>query len=392
MEDGFSHRGYMMNKKLLILAVFGIISIILGGMNSTVLIGTQYLQSNLGFSYSIAPWWDDNWGFRKPITINHSQVDCDLTNFPILVNITDTDLRDDAQDNGDDITFIFYNGSITQLNHEIELYNNTNGHLVAWVNITSLSSSRNTTFHMYYGNSDCSSQENVPGTWDSNFMMVHHLNETTDPHEDSTSYNNDGNESGGVNQSATGKIDGADWFDGNDDYVDCGNGASLNIRNAITLEAWVNMDERPDKDKWYDCISKDDYSLYLYGSKDTKTILAAYFWIDGVEFDLWDEGVVDINPNNGWTHCVITFNGTDIKAYVNGQLDFTYNNPGTIDNSSAVNLIIGAWITGANGLYGTLDEVRISNTARSAGWISTSYNTMHNTSTFISVGDEETQS
>jgi len=383
--------GYKMNKKLLILAVAGTISIILGGINSTTLYGTQYLLSGSGFSYSIAPWWDSGWSYRKPITINSSQVDADLTNFPILVNITDTDLRDDAQVDGDDITFIQYYGCTIQLNHEIELFNGTTGELVAWVNVTTLNSSSDTVIYMYYGNSSCSSQENIVGVWDGSHVMVHHLNETTDPHEDSTSYNNDGNESGGVNQSATGKIDGADWFDGNDDYFDCGNGASLNIRNAITLEAWVNMDERPDKDKWHECIIKDDYSLYLYGSEDTKTILATYFWIDGVEVDLWDEGVVDINPNN-WTHCVITFNGTDIKAYVNGQLDFTYNNSGTIDDSSAVNLLIGAWITEADGFYGTLDEVRISNIARNVSWINTNYNTMNNTSTFISVGDEETQS
>ena len=29
-------------------------------------------------------------------------------------------------------------------------------------------------------------------------------------------------------------------FDGTDDYVDCGNGASLNITNQITISAWVN--------------------------------------------------------------------------------------------------------------------------------------------------------
>ena len=381
-----------MNKKLAILAIACTVFIILGSIDTTVLFGTQYLTTQGGYFYTVGEavsWWNCNWSYAKKITIDHTKVQSSQTNFPVLLyESSDADLAAHAQSDGGDIVFVD-SFNLTQYDHELEKYVSSTGELWAWVEISSLSSSSDTILYMYYGNPDCADQWNIAGTWDSNFRMVQHLEETSDPHEDSTSYNNDGNESGGVNQSATGKIDGADWFDGNDDYVDCGNGASLNIRNAITLEAWFNMDERPDKDNWYDCISKDNYSLYIYGSKDTKTILGAYFWIDGVEVDLWDEGVVDINPNNGWTHCVITFNGTDIKAYVNGQLDFTYNNPGTIDDSSAVNLIIGAWITGADGLYGTSDEVRISNNARSAGWISTSYNTTNFPELFLSFASEE---
>jgi len=38
----------------------------------------------------------------------------------------------------------------------------------------------------------------------------------------------------------SGKYGSALKFDGKDDYVNCGNGASLNITGAITIEAWVN--------------------------------------------------------------------------------------------------------------------------------------------------------
>jgi len=39
------------------------------------------------------------------------------------------------------------------------------------------------------------------------------------------------------------KTAGALQFDGKDDYVDCGNDESLNITEAITIEAWVRHDE-----------------------------------------------------------------------------------------------------------------------------------------------------
>ena len=42
----------------------------------------------------------------------------------------------------------------------------------------SLLSLTDTTLYMYYGNSAAANQENVAGTWDSNYRMVHHLEET----------------------------------------------------------------------------------------------------------------------------------------------------------------------------------------------------------------------
>ena len=43
----------------------------------------------------------------------------------------------------------------------------------------------------------------------------------------------------------------------------------------------------------------------------------------------------------------------------------------------------------AGAFVGAIDEVRISNTARSDGWIATSFNNYASPSTFVSVGDEE---
>jgi len=56
-----------------------------------------------------------------------------------------------------------------------------------------------------------------------------------------------------------GKIHGAEWvktgngyalkFDGVDDYVDCGNGPSLDITGPISLEAWVYLESAPKKNE-----------------------------------------------------------------------------------------------------------------------------------------------
>ncbi len=160
-------------------------------------------------------WFNTSWAYRKEIIVNHSMVDEDLSAFPILVDITDTDLASKAQSNGNDI--LFTDSFNNKLNHEIEYYED--GHLIAWVNVPVLLSTLDTNLYMYYGNSTCGSQQNVGGVWDSHYMMVQHLSETTGTHYDSTGNNNDGTPHGGINQDATGQIDGTDDFDGSNDYV-----------------------------------------------------------------------------------------------------------------------------------------------------------------------------
>ena len=85
-------------------------------------------------------WWHDWWNFRKPITIDHTQFDDDLTDFEFLIEIDDPDLTLKAQEEGYDIVFTDDLG--TNLNHEIEFYQV--GYLVAWVKIPLISASVDT--------------------------------------------------------------------------------------------------------------------------------------------------------------------------------------------------------------------------------------------------------
>jgi len=171
------------------------------------------------------------------ITINYTKVSGALTNFPVHINITDNDLKTKALSNGYDI--VFTNKTGTKLNHEIERYTSSTGRLLAWVNVTTLSSTANTVLYMYYNNPSSGNQQNPMGVWDVNYILVNHLKDISGTQYDSTSYHNDGTPVGGLNQAAIGKINGADLFDGTDDYLNCGKKSSLNVSSAVTFEAWV---------------------------------------------------------------------------------------------------------------------------------------------------------
>lgn len=73
-----------------------------------------------------AGWYSSSWNYRKTITIDSTKVAANLTDFPILINTTDTDLRDDAQEDGDDILFTSSDGT-TKLSHEIEKFDGSRG-------------------------------------------------------------------------------------------------------------------------------------------------------------------------------------------------------------------------------------------------------------------------
>ena len=209
------------------------------------------------------PWWNMDWDYRKNITIDHTKVSETLTNFPVLVNLSgDSDLLTDAQESGNDIVFTDVFGN--QLHHEIEYFNGDTGDLIAWVNVTLLSSSENTVLYMYYGNSTCASQENVEGVWNSEFVMVQHLNETFGTVIDSTSYGNDGAEyiSPDSNMDISGKIAGAVKFDGSDDYIDCGHSSSLDLTKNLTVEVWLNFNDNTGTQRFID--KRDDDNGYLF--------------------------------------------------------------------------------------------------------------------------------
>ena len=235
-----------MRKKLVILAIGIAICIILGGYNSPFLFGTQYLDDREGYTFEVGDevaWYDCNWSYAKKITIHHEYVDDNVQYFPVLIyNESDSDLAGNAQPDGDDIMFTdAYN--LTQLDHELEYFGMTSGKLVAWVEVPYISHVQDTYIYMYYGNPDCDNQENIQGTWDSNFMMVQHFNESSGDHIDSTNNWNNGSVSGTIVQGTTEsnllQMDGLDWFSDGTGEIDFGNDDSLHPSTALTLEAWV---------------------------------------------------------------------------------------------------------------------------------------------------------
>jgi uncharacterized delta-60 repeat protein len=149
-------------------------------------------------------WYGDScWKYRKNLTLDAGLVEADQTDFPVLISFTgDSDLAAGAQSDFDDVLFTSADGT-TKLSHEIEDYDSTNGDIVAWVKIPSLSSSIDTEIYMYYGCGTAGDQQNASDVWSNGFIGVWHLH---DDYNDSTSNNNDMTASGTPTYTSSSKI------------------------------------------------------------------------------------------------------------------------------------------------------------------------------------------
>lgn len=352
------------------------------------------LEENLNPSplYLGDPWWNPNWQYRKEITINHSKIDANLTNFPVLINISsDGDLSNSSkcQIDGDDITFVEKNGN--QLHHEIEFFNATYGKLIAWVKIPNLLSSVDKSLYMYYGNSAAINQQNISDVWDSNFTLVQHLNETSSIHYDSTNYTNDGTAQNGLNQSGNGIIDGADTFDANDDYIDCGNESSLEPGvGDFTFEAWIKR-LSVGSNHCIVCKRASAGVGYIWWIQNNN-VLRFFAKPAGTTINFPAGSITDSN----WHHVAITLDRDSIATvYVDGELINTKVISGATGSISSTKFLsIGREMQDAeSGLTfdGTIDEVRISNSVRNNSWIKTEYNNQIDPSAFHIIGTEEQQ-
>ncbi|MBY8998040.1 MAG: LamG domain-containing protein, partial [Candidatus Thorarchaeota archaeon] len=353
---------------------------------------------------------------RKNITVYASRhLFIPLTNFPVLIDIYDTDLHTKVQPDGDDIVF-YAGGKIVP--HEIELFNQnyspTEAHLIAWVKVNLTAS--DTVISMYYGNPVIGPQERPEDVWTQNFAAVWHLNEdataggTSTIHYDSTSGNYDGTQN--QNEDDTGKIGVGQRFDGSNDQIVISSSESLKPSGDVEISGWFKLDTTFTStsptthlifDKWngvdndmHVALAGTDHTYIPQGILPGSLVFKVENDVAGQKYKwtsqtTWTAGV--------WYHFSCTMDsGTpeNNQIYINGALDtagstgtlafahLSYNGNWEIGGGSIEN-IAGylAWFDGV------IDDVRVSNTIRSAAWRSGSYSNQFNPSNFYYVSSEQ---
>lgn len=359
----------------------------------------------------VAPVWLGNWSKRIKLKIDHNDIDENLSDFPILIYLSNSSGRNHA-----DLTFIFdevganskkiavtASDGITQCYVEVELWDFANRQAWLWVKVPNINSDVDTELYLYY---DKNQPENtnyvgdpnsIPAekVWDNNFVFVSHMQDDPDNARirDSTQNNNDGTKrAANEPKEENGKTARAQRFDGTDDYITRSATPSLNLPTAWTLSAWLYIETNPTFcyiiTRNTDTYTNAQYGYYL------RTPQTGGRW--GV---LHNGAIIDVAPSRiwpmqTWVYTAMTWNGTHLQAYYNGAPD-----GGPVARSGpAANQ--GNWFnlgrrsasvdgTSSAGLFGgRIDEARVSNVARSPAWIKATYESERDD--LIVYGTEET--
>lgn len=358
--------------------------------------------SNIWSSSLKSNWYDSNWLYRKKIVVDGGQILSTENDFPILASTTDSSLRSIANgghvasSTGGDIMITDSDG-VTPLSYERDIYNPATGQMVIWVK-TNVTANTSKELYVYYGNSGVvSDQATTTGVWGANYQGVWHLDEATGGTgaiKDSTGNGNNGTDSGSPTFGSTGQISKAVTFDPTNDRINIGDtNNSLDMPGSFTLSAWIR---------------RTTYSGYAFiaGKQPSGTAgdnyPGNYEWrLNGGTMEFLhqtDAGTAFTTyvatstlTNNTLQYVTVVFDaGNKVNFYINGSGSGSSNQTtahGILNNND---LVIGSRKDGYSYFGGLIDEVRISNVARSAGWVKTEYNNQSNPGSFLSFENEET--
>lgn len=312
-----------------------------------------------------------DWDYYKSIAYDHDDVSGtnSLIDFPIWVELSDSDLASKALANGDDIVFTDTSDRI--LDYEIDYY--SSGDLGAWVRIPSLSPINDTIIRMHYGNSSATNQEDPAGLWQAGYVAVYHLDSGS--LDDRTVFNNDSN------NTATGTVNSSGQFGNSFDYSSIStipDSSSLDFKtNDFSVQSWINIasGETPTIEKAG--ATPDEFSI-LFGETSSSYILnistaasASYNYT---------------SITNTWTAHHATFDRDgSVVFYRNGasvgSTDISAQSTEDISQTGD-ELQISSYLTGE------MDEIRISAEAKTGDWIATEYTNQDNPGATYVVGSE----
>lgn len=333
------------------------------------------------------------WNYRKPITVDASNIDASLSDFPVLVKLSNSNFDfSKALSSGNDIRFTLADGS-TLLKYEREIHNDVAEKAVYHVKVPNVDNSTDTIIYMYYGNALAGDGADAENVWDANFVAVYHMkNDTSSTILDSTSNNYDGTKSASNQPLEVDGLNGKaqDFERNNNQQINIGD---LNFDGAFTIEGLLNPESL--------AISPSYYNNYLTGKfnsagNNSQANVTCLFNENGHPYIIIGD-TVDSQAYNPSTPAIsvgsyqyVAFKGdnSDIVIWIDDSFATTTQTVIPADNSNSRDIGQAGDFNGANSPFdGIIDEVRFSDVARSDAWLKATRLTLSDS--LLVVGSEE---
>src|SRR5690348_11807223 len=279
------------------------------------------------FALAVPSWcacaasWTNGYSFCQEITIDHTKVASDQTNFPMVVCLgaaigsncsTSTGQLATLANggklhnaNGYDVIFTSDSAGTTPIAYERAIQDLTTGASEFWVLIASLSSTIDTKIYLFYGNSLISTdQSNPTAVWDSHFIAVNHFNQLTGTYitaPDSTSFGNtltDGVP--GRISGISGKIGGGATWTGSAAMQNVSPTGMPSGSGPRTLEAWALLVDSSNS-QFVSCIghnaNNQRFAIELHPTPDGWALEGTNIAVGTSPASL---------PTGSWQHLIIT--------------------------------------------------------------------------------------
>ncbi|RDS81758.1 MotA/TolQ/ExbB proton channel family protein [Dyella monticola] len=344
---------------------------------------------------SEASWWNDDWSYRKPITLDTTpkggNVAQSTGRIPLLIRLHPGNFQfDGVAKDGADLRFVGSDGKTT-LNYQIENFDPVMGVAQIWLDVSDLPPNSQQTIWMYYGNSKAPGQSSGAATFDADYSLVYHFDEQSgQPPKDATAYGNNA-VSGALRTVDDGIAGNAGRFDGST-IVTLPASSSLDLKDgaSFTFSAWIKLDALPTT------------ATLIYGHRqDNRALLigidggAPFVEVDGGGGPQRSTAGAPLRAGQ-WTHLAVTAGNGQIVLYVNGQpyahlagalpaLSGSATLGGDVASTGNAPVPFAAFV-------GQIDELRLSRAARPAAAIAADAATQGAESKLINYGEDEKKS
>ncbi len=345
-------------------------------------------------------WYGDSWAYRLPVTIQSSQIDANLTNFPVYVDLANlpSGFFTNVKSDGGDIRVTESDG-VTEVPREVVSISTGSSNGELHFRATSVSSSTNSTYYIYYGNSAATGHASTStygarNVWSNGYVVVNHMGDLTT----SSTLNSTGTINGAKTSAnnplgvTTGKVYGAQ--DISADSVQHA-GAVLQNENQYSVSMWFNPDALTGGNADEQNFGRSLYGISAAGSP--------YQWLrvggtanpTNLTLCAYDAGTA-CNVSSGaglvtgsWHH--VSINAVKSGATtlrVNGTERLSFTNTGS-GNISANFTIADLRPARAINFDGRIDEVRVANATRTDAWRDAEYRNFATTTSFYTAGAVE---
>lgn len=346
-----------------------------------------------------ANWLNGEYHYRAQVSINANKVKSSLTSFPVLLDLAQFDSAHPfwslVNASGLGIEVTSSDGVTPQSFELVHIDTSTNIGEIHFV-ASSLSPDFDTYFYLYYGHTRDTDFSSAANVWDANYLGVWHMQsiESTAPSSfaDSSTYGHNAEfNQGSLPTVVNGTVSNGKGLNTNAnaaERAEVGDNVDLDsISSAITVSFWYRgeladsaqtvlkkADEAGGADGWKVEVTAGNLMRLEYNST-TSAVGISSTTAPSTDSATWQYWTLTADPGSS----------QNLIAYLNGSSDNTGSNSASIGNNN-VAMSFFSTVNDTVALDATLDEVRLSNIARSADWIATEYNNQSNPATFETIG------